>query len=168
MSNHFHLLVHFDHPERLSPVMAGLHVAYWHHYRRRYGLVGHLFQNRFRSPVIDTDAYLLTCGRYIERNPVEAGLAAEAWSYPWSSARAYALGEGDALLSPNPWYESLAGEPGRRRQLWRDILTGEDPREEVVRQSDWAVGDESFRCGMSQLRGRPVPRRRGRPSTPAP
>jgi len=105
MTNHFHLLVHFDHPDRLSPIMAGLHVAYWHHYRRRYHLVGHLFQNRFRSPVIDTDAYLLTCGRSIERNPVEAAMAPDPWSYPYSSARAYALGVRDPLLPRNPWGE---------------------------------------------------------------
>lgn len=50
MSNHFHLLLQVPDASALSRLMAGLLVAYWHHYRRRYGLVGHLFQGRFRSP----------------------------------------------------------------------------------------------------------------------
>jgi REP element-mobilizing transposase RayT len=55
MSNHFHLLVQLPDPRRLSRLVAGLLVAYWHHYRRRYALVGHLLQGRFKSPVIEAE-----------------------------------------------------------------------------------------------------------------
>jgi putative transposase len=88
-------------------------VSYWHHYRRRYDLVGHLFQNRFKSPAVEAEGYLLSCGRYIERNPVEAGLVAPPWEYQWSSCRAYALGEADALVAPNPCNEGLSPDPAR-------------------------------------------------------
>src|SRR5262245_52826826 len=71
LDNHFHLLLQLPQPGALSRLVAGLLVAYWHHYRRRYGLVGHLFQGRFKSPAVDADAYLLSCDRYVERNPVE-------------------------------------------------------------------------------------------------
>jgi putative transposase len=79
-------------------LLAGLLVAYWHHYRRRYHLVGHLFQGRCKTPAVDIDSYLLSCGRYIERNPLEPRLVRQPWQYRWSSCRAYALGEEDPLL----------------------------------------------------------------------
>jgi putative transposase len=142
-------------------------VAYWHYYRRRHGLVGHLFQNRFKSPAIETDRYLLSCGRYLERNPLEAGLATLPWDYRWSSCRAYALGEGNGLLAVNPWYEELSPEPTRRQQLWREFLLGEDVKEAAVRRPDWVVGSETFRQRMQQAASRPAPRRRGRPSKAA-
>src|SRR5437588_12174551 len=103
MGNHFHVLLQLAEPRRLSAMVAGLLVAYWHHYRRRYHLVGHLFQGRFKSPAIEAESYLLSCGRYVERNPVAAGLCAEPWAWPWSSCRTYALGQADALLAVNPW-----------------------------------------------------------------
>jgi putative transposase len=106
---------------------------------------------------------LLSCGRSIERNPLEAGLVAEPGQYPWSSARAYALGEPDALVDESPEYLALADSAARRQQLWREFLLGEDPREEVVRRGDWAIGDDSFRLRVLQAQGRPAPRRRGRP-----
>src|SRR5437660_12021518 len=124
--------------------MAGLLVAYWHHYRGRHALVGRCFQGRFKSPAVEADAYLLSCGRYIERNPVAAGLVAEPWAYRWSSCRAYACGEADALLAANPWYEQLAADPPRRQALWRAFLLGPDAHEEAVRRQDWVLGSPPF------------------------
>ena len=114
MSNHFHLVVQLPNPRQLSRLMAGLAVAYVHHYHRRYGFVGHLFQGRFKSPAVDRDGYLLSCGRYIERNPLVAGLVQRPWDYPWSSCRAYAVGEGNALLAANPCYTELADRGNQR------------------------------------------------------
>jgi putative transposase len=161
MDNHFHLLVQLHEARQLSRIVAGLLVAYWHHYRRRYGLVGHLFQNRFKSPAIETEGYLLSCGRYIERNPVEARLQALPWDYPWSSCRVYALGASDPLLSPNPWYEGLSPDPARRRELWQKFLLGEE-----IRGGDWLVGSSVLRRRSQQAAGRPAPRKRGRPRGP--
>src|SRR5262249_60056122 len=78
--------------------------------------------------------------------------------------RAYALGEGDALLATNPWYEELAPEAERRQALWREFLLGEDAKEEIVRKGDWVLGSEAFRRRPRQEDGRPVPRGRGRRS----
>ena len=91
MGNHFHLLLQLGDPGRLSALMAGLLRAYVHHCHRRRGFVGHLFQGRFKSPAIEAETYLLSCGRYIERNPLAAGLTAEPWRYRWSSCATYAL-----------------------------------------------------------------------------
>jgi putative transposase len=86
MTNHFHLLVQWDDPRRFSSLMAGLLLAYGHHGHRRYGFVGHGYQGRFKSPLIQREGYWLSCGRYIERNPVEAGMVTVPWEYAWSSA----------------------------------------------------------------------------------
>jgi len=98
MSNHFHLLVHGERVADLSSWMAGLLRSYVHSFHRRSGFVGHLWQGRFQSPAVAVAEYFLSCARYIERNPVAAGLVAEPWHYGWSSARAYALGVADPLL----------------------------------------------------------------------
>ena len=95
MSNHFHVLLQLREPRALSVFGAGLLRAYVHYFHRRHGFVGHLWQGRFKSPAVETDEYLLSCGRYIERNPVEAEMVAQPWEYRWSSCRAYALGERD-------------------------------------------------------------------------
>jgi putative transposase len=79
MGNHFHLLLQLPDARTLSPLLAGLQVAYWHHYRRRYHLVGQLFQGRCKTPAVEAEASLLSCGRYIERNPLVAGLVAVPW-----------------------------------------------------------------------------------------
>ncbi len=163
MTNHFHLLLQVEAPRQLSALLAGLLRAYVHYFNRRYRFVGHLWQGRFKSPAVQVEEYLLSCGRYIERNPVEAGLVGQPWDYPWSSARAYALGATDVLLAPNPWYEELAATPRQRQELWRQFLLGDDPREATVRQADWAIGDEAFRQRLQQRQGRPARRRRGRP-----
>src|SRR5258708_2433025 len=102
MTNHFHVLVQLEDPAQVSPLMAGLLRAYVHHCHRRHGFVGHRWQGRFKSPAVQCSEYLLSCGRYIERNPVEAGLLTEPWQYPWSSAAAYAFGQPDPLLAENP------------------------------------------------------------------
>jgi putative transposase len=163
MDNHFHLLLQLPQAPRLSALLAGLQVAYWHHYRKRYDLVGHLFQGRCKTPAVEADSYLLSCGRYIERNPVAAGLVAVPWDYQWSSCRAYALGAADALVADNPWYEQLASEAAQRPERWRAFLLGEDPKEAEVQRSDWALGSAGYRRRLRSTRGRPQPRTRGRP-----
>jgi putative transposase len=164
MGNHFHLLLRLPQPRALSLLGAGLLRAYVHHANRRHGFVGHLFQGRFKSPAVEADEYLLSCGRYVERNPVEAGLSVLPWEYRWSSCRAYALGEADELLTPNPWYEALSPDPGRRQQLWREFLLGEDPKEAAVRREEGLVVGAGLARRTRRVRSRPMPRGPGRPS----
>jgi putative transposase len=163
MTNHFHVLVQLEDPAHVSPLMAGLLRAYVHHCHRRHGFVGHRWQGRFKSPAVQCSEYLLSCGRYIERNPLEAGLVALPWEYPWSSAAAYTLGKSDGLLAENTEYLGLASSPEQREQRWRGFLLADDRGEETVRRGDWAIGDDEFRQRVLQERGRPTPRRRGRP-----
>ena len=137
--------------------------AYVHHFNRRYGFVGHLWQGRFKSPAIQCEGYLLSCGRYIERSPLEAGLVTEPWQYAWSSCRAYASGVGDPLLAENSYYREYGNDDGSRQQRWCEFLMQEDPKETSIRRAEWVVGDEPFQAQLQGYHGRAVRHRRGRP-----
>ena len=121
MTNHFHLLLQLQRPADLSSWRAGMLRAYVHFFNRRYGFSGHLWQGRFKSPAIQ---YLLSCGRYIERNPLEVGIVIEPWQYAWSSCRAYACGTADSLLAENRYYLELAADDSSRQRYSESHRTG--------------------------------------------
>ncbi|MDQ6996555.1 MAG: transposase, partial [Mariprofundus sp.] len=84
MTNHFHLMI--ETPQaNLSRGMRQLNGVYTQRFNRSHGRVGHVFQGRFKSIVVDKDAYLLELSRYIVRNPVAAGMVDHAGDWPWSS-----------------------------------------------------------------------------------
>src|SRR5271165_3043503 len=134
MSNHFHLLVKLPDPRQVSTLMAGLLRAYVHHCHRRHGFVGHRWQGRFKSPAIQMESYLLSCGRYIERNPLEAGMVSLPWEYRWSSERLHRLDETDPLVRADTYYLQLSPEEPRRQERWREFLLVADVKEEAVRR----------------------------------
>ena len=134
--------------------------------RNRAATYGH--QTNVLSParaLIAVEAFSLLGGRpdVALLEIIRAGLASEPWAYRWSSCRAYALGEPDALLAVNPWYEQLAVEPARRQVLWREFLDGEDPKEGAIAADDWAIGEPGFRRSLYRPQSRAVPRVNGRP-----
>ncbi|MFO1321482.1 MAG: transposase [Burkholderiales bacterium] len=88
MGNHYHLVLH-TRQANLSRLMRQLNGVYTQDFNRRHGLVGHLFQGRFKAILVDRDAYLLTLCRYVERNPVAARLVPHAGAWEWSSYRAH-------------------------------------------------------------------------------
>lgn len=90
MSNHFHLLLKIEKGNELSLLMKGICQSYAFSYKRKYNFSGYLFQNRYKSIFISKDSYLMECGRYIERNPVRAGIVADPGQYHWSSYNRYA------------------------------------------------------------------------------
>jgi hypothetical protein len=69
----------------------------------------------------------------------------------------------DPLFSDNPYYIESSPEPARRQAFWRQFLTESDPKEALVREDTWVLGDEDFRRRVADQAGRPVPRPRGRP-----
>jgi putative transposase len=117
MGNHFHLVLH-TRSANLSKLMRHVNGVYTQRFNRRHSLAGHLLQGRFKAILVDRDAYLLALCRYVERNPVAAGLADEPGSWPWSSCRAH-LGLDDAP----PWLDS-DGLHGHL--LGRPVLSAED------------------------------------------
>ncbi len=101
MPNHVHLVVVPDSEEGLSHAIAEAHRSYTRRVNLREGWQGHLWQGRFSSFVMD-DEHTLRAMRYIELNPVKAGLASSPEEYPWSSARAHLMGQDDLLVSVQP------------------------------------------------------------------
>jgi len=114
MPNHFHLIAWPGHDGELGRFMHWLENAHVRRYHRHYRSSGHLYQGRFKSFPIQQDEHLLTVLRYVERNPIRAGLVERAEEWPWSSARWRRQGE-----SP-PLYLQL--EPVARPPDWLDYV----------------------------------------------
>lgn len=85
MPNHVHLVIEVTNPAMLNKIMRGLNLSYTLYFNYRYNKVGHLWQDRFKSKLIQKDAYLLECISYIEANPIRASLVSRLNEYPWSS-----------------------------------------------------------------------------------
>lgn len=88
MHNHFHILMETAEPN-LSKAMHDLECGYANWYRVKYQLVGSIFQNRFKSIIVEDDTYLLTLSSYIHLNPVRAGFVDNPEEYKWSSYQSY-------------------------------------------------------------------------------
>ena len=97
----------------------------------RWSRTGTLFEGRFRSSLVDSDAYLLTCMRYIELNPVRGGIVRHPKEYGWSSYRQNAAGHPDALLKPHDLYVKLGSTREERAATYR-ALSADDPKRAVV------------------------------------
>lgn len=118
MPNHVHLVAVPEDEESLARAIGQAHRRYAQLINEREGWRGHLWQERFCSYVMD-ERYLCACVRYVETNPVRAGLAGAPVDWPWSSAQAHAARQDDALVTvqplldivAEPWDEFLAVEP---------------------------------------------------------
>ena len=85
MPNHVHLLIQVKKQETLNKIMRSLNLSYTLYFNSKYEKVGHLWQDRYKSKIIEKDSYLLECINYIEANPVRASLVSHIDKYPWSS-----------------------------------------------------------------------------------
>ncbi|HEY3092388.1 MAG TPA: transposase [Vicinamibacterales bacterium] len=121
MSNHFHLMVTPELASGLSRGMQSLGRRYVRYFNDRYERTGTLWEGRYRTALIVDERYWLTCLRYVEMNPVRAGLVQVPESYRWSSYGAHAFGEHDAIVAPHAVYEALASTADRRQEAWRRI-----------------------------------------------
>lgn len=132
MSNHLHLLGQIRQGAVLPKLMQFLLFEYSRWYRHQTGYVGHLWQGRYKSPLVAAESYFLECGRYIERNPVRAGIVQHPEDYPWSSHRYYAMGTADPLLDDDPFYASLGPDAATRQQRYREFVSLQGPYDQVV------------------------------------
>jgi len=96
MDNHAHLVMETSSSNNISKIMQGITLSYSQKFRNKYDYVGYVWQGRFRSQIIDGDAYILECLNYIHNNPVRANMVQEAKDYLWSSYHFY-YGNGRAL-----------------------------------------------------------------------
>jgi putative transposase len=168
MTNHVHLLVTPPEVGAVSRMMQALGRRYVACFNARYRRTGTLWEGRFKAGLVDSERYVLTCYRYIELNPVRAGMVASPERYRWSSFPHNALGALDPRITPHPGYEALvAGAIGcaAYRALFADAIRDEDI--EAIRchtQQQRAWGSRRFQTQIEALAGRTASvRARGRP-----
>ncbi len=119
MRTHFHLLVTPRLPTAVEKAMHAVGFRYARYFNRRYERTGAAFEGRYRCTIIDTERYWYACMRYVELNPVRAGIVAVPQSYYWSSYSRHAFGSPDSLITPHPLYLALGRTPNERQQCWR-------------------------------------------------
>jgi putative transposase len=132
MPNHIHLLMKFGSLIDFQKISQRMLLLYAKHFSRRYTHIGHVFQDRFKSIPVEENSYLLECGRYIERNPLKAGMVQHPADYPWSSASFYLRSKRNQLLKKNPLYENLSGQNQLRTQLYENYVVQNRPYEEAI------------------------------------
>jgi putative transposase len=98
MTKHVHVLARPSSGESLQKMMQGVTLCYTQHINRKYGRTGRLWQSRYHSCIVDQDAYLWAVARYIEQNPVRAGIVKHPEDFPYSSAGAHVGLHQDAVL----------------------------------------------------------------------
>ena len=98
MTNHFHLVLEPAAGQSISRILQSLTVAHTWHYHRARATSGHVWQGRFKSPPVADDEHLLTLLRYVESNPLRAGLVTDLADYPWSSYPTHGLGRSLPLV----------------------------------------------------------------------
>ena len=122
MGNHVHLLFTALCAEGAARLMPAITAGYARHLATAYGHEDSVWEEAYDASPVHARRHLLACMRYIEENPVRAGLAAHPGAYAWSSYRANALGEDDALLTPHPHYCSLGRSPLERRAAYAALF----------------------------------------------
>jgi putative transposase len=169
MTNHVHLLVTPEHKCSLPLMMQAMGRTYVQRLNVRYQRTGTLWEGRYKASLVQTERYLLACQRYIELNPVRAGIVAAPGEYPYSSYACHALGKDDPLLTPHDVYLNLSADRDARRRAYRALFSDELSEELLkrLRESTNActvIGNKRFREQLASMLGREVPTgKRGRP-----
>ncbi|HHH38924.1 MAG TPA: transposase [Sedimenticola sp.] len=166
MTNHVHMLMTPEAGDAISQVMQSLGRRYVQYFNYRYRRTGTLWEGRYRATVIDAEPYLLICHRYIELNPVRAGIVAHPAEYPWSSYGHNGRGQPDALLTEHPLYRSLARDRHARQAAYRALFDARIPETTLAALREatnkaWALGNDRFRSRIETLLNRqaaPKPR----------
>lgn len=156
MTNHVHLLVTPATPTGISRVMQSVGRRYVRRFNDKYQRTGTLWEGRHKATLVQTERYLFTCYRYIELNPVRAGMVSDPGAYRWSSHRANALGDGDSLVVRHEQYDALGIDANERQAAYRMLFETEldDSTLSTIREAtntEWVLGSKSFRDQVTSL-----------------
>ncbi len=169
MTNHVHLLLTPTETGGCSPLMRDLGRSYVRHFNRRHDRTGTLWEGRFRSCIVESAAYVLACYRYIELNPVRAGIVSHPSAYPWSSHTVNSGMRADPMVLPHCEFTALAANSARRHVSYRALFeqSFDDALLKTIRTATnggYPLGSDSFKSrliaepGRRTERGRPGPR----------
>lgn len=166
MTNHVHLLMTPKIKGAISKIMQMLGRYYVQYFNHQYLRTGTLWEGRYKATLLDSEQYLLVCSRYIELNPVRAGMVKYPEDYPWSSFAFNALGKDNALLTPHPLYNALGADATERLIAYRALFehqvferTFEEIRDATNKA--WVLGDNRFQDEVERLlqrQAKPKPR----------
>ncbi len=169
MSNHVHLLASATKADALSKVIQSMGRRYVSYFNYLYGRTGTLWEGRFHSCLVQADRYFLACHRYIEMNPVRAGMVHRPSDHRWSSYQFNRWGKADDLLTPHSVFLELGKTDHSRRSAYDSLFELPVPWEdEAIREAlrtNGVYGDKQFCTQVGNLTGRrfeSLPR--GRPS----
>lgn len=173
MTNHIHLILQTSEKASISKIMQAVTIAHTRHYHYTYRSSGHVWQGRFKSPLVSSDDYLLAAMRYVEQNPLRAGIVDHLNKYPWSSFAVNAAIKQDSLVdkTENPVYLNLGNTDKERSEAYYDIATsvlGEDTLKGIRRTltgKDHYISDKfqeqiKEKLALKQRRPRGRPRKR--------
>lgn len=149
MDNHFHLLLTPHTGDGLALMMQAVGRGYVRYFNKAHGRTGTLWEGRYKSTVIETERYLLTCMAYIDLNPVRAGLCEAALDYSWSSHAHYVGARHDRMVTPHALYWELGNTPFARELAYSELVKeGIKPEQQTaLTQSTlhgWALGEANF------------------------
>lgn len=171
MTNHVHLLATPAGKWGVSRMMQLLGATYVANINALYRRTGSLWEGRYKSSLVESERYCLACYRYIELNPVRAGMCANPGDYRWSSYRVNALAAENPGLRPHPQWLALGENDGERRAQYRKLVeAGIDPeRVENIRfgvRKGLPTGSSRFRSQIEETLNRRLgDGHRGRPTT---
>lgn len=168
MNNHIHFLVTPDQETSVSNMMKVVGSCYAQYINKKYKRTGTLWEGRHRHSLVQTDKYFLTCMRYIELNPVRAGMVDQPEDYPWSSYGVNALGK-NSWLTPHDVYLGLGRDTAARNHSYRELfkLTISKADMHQIRTAAFycqPVADDQFKRSIEDQFGiKPGYLQRGRP-----
>lgn len=122
MTNHVHLLLTPPASSACALLMKSVNQHYVQHVNRVHGRTGNLWEGRYRSCLAAREHYVLACYRYVELNPVRAGIVTQPGDYFWSSYHSNAEGRPSSLLVPHPAFLALGKDPTRCRHVYRNLV----------------------------------------------
>jgi putative transposase len=149
--------------------MQRLGTRYVGYFNYLHDRTGSLWEGRYKAALVETERYFLTCQRYIELNPVRAGMVEHPAQHGWSSYRNHAEGAGDDVVTAHELVERLGREPPERRAAYRalfetDIDAGTLNRIRDSIQHGWVLGSDAFVASLTARSGRrPMKLPQGRP-----
>jgi len=166
MQNHVHFIAVPHTEESLAKTFNFAHMRYSQYFNEKMKRCGHLWQGRFYSCILD-EKHLYACARYVERNPVRAGIVNNTWEYEWSSAKVHCGLMHEDILNTNRLFNYI--DDNNDNEKWKSFIGGMDDSSDTNRIKKFTmrglpVGDEQFIAALEKKLGRGltvVPR--GRP-----
>jgi putative transposase len=163
MTNHVHLQLTPSKVDSAALMMKHLGQRYVQYINRTYRRTGTLWEGRFRSCLTQTEDYVLACYRYMELNPVRAGMVMKPQDYRWSSYHANGLGKPNALLTPHTEYLAIARDDAKRREAYRALFRAhvDEALTDEIRgatNGNFALGGKKFQAQIARALGRRVTR----------